>query len=58
MAVWELEVRIGRPRFAEFMRRYMTDPVNTTPDLLDMLEEVAGREDRVWFEERLGRATP
>jgi hypothetical protein len=58
VALWELEVRIGRPRFAEFMRRYMTDPVNTTPDLLDMLEEVAGREDRVWFEARLGRATP
>lgn len=58
VALWELEVRIGRPRFAEFMRRYMTDPINTTPDLLDMLEEVAGREDRDWFEARLAQTAP
>lgn len=58
VALWELEVRIGRPRFAEFMRRYMTDPINTTPDLLDMLEEVAGREDREWFEARLAQTAP
>jgi len=58
VALWELEVRIGRPRFAEFMRRYMTDPINTTPDLLDMLEDVAGREHRDWFEARLAQTAP
>lgn len=58
VALWELETRIGRPRFAEFMRRYMVDGIRTTPDLLDLLEEVADRADRDWFEARLAQSAP
>lgn len=55
VALWELEMRVGRPRFQTFMTRYMTDAIHTTPDLLDMLEEIAGPEARIWFQNRLGQ---
>ncbi len=58
LALSDLESRIGRARFAEFMRRYMVDEINTTPDLLDMLEAVAGADERDWFQARLGQRTP
>lgn len=58
LALWHLETRIGRPRFRTFMIRYMTDGIDTTPDLLDMLEVVAGAQDRDWFHERLAQAMP
>jgi len=53
VALWNLESYLGRPTFQTFMTRYMTDGINTTPDLLAMLEDLAGREARDWFESRL-----
>src|SRR6056297_2162913 len=48
-----LEARIGREAFDQFMRRYMVERIPTTPDLLTVLEEVAGVEHRAWFEAQL-----
>lgn len=53
LALAALETRLGRELFAEFLRRYMVDRVATTPDLLDMLEDVAGAGHRAWFEAEL-----
>jgi hypothetical protein len=50
LALAALEARIGRVAFDRFMRRYMVERIATTPDLLAMLEEVAGAEYRAWFE--------
>ena len=54
LALAALEDRIGREAFAQFVARYMVERIATTPDLLAMLEEVAGREHRDWFETALG----
>lgn len=48
-----LEGRIGRETFARFVTRYMVERVETTPELLSILGEVAGRDVRSWFEEAL-----
>ncbi|MBI1237013.1 MAG: hypothetical protein GC188_10065 [Alphaproteobacteria bacterium] len=53
IALWHLETCLGRPAFEAFLVRYMVDGIDTTPDLLAMLEEVAGTEARDWFEGRL-----
>ena len=57
IALWNLETRIGRPRFAAFMRRYMVDGINTTPELLNMLGEVAGQDAQAWFQNELGNGS-
>jgi hypothetical protein len=53
LALAQLEADIGRDAFARFMQGYIRDGIATTPDLLDMLERVAGREARVAFQMRL-----
>jgi len=58
IALWHLETYLGRPAFDRFVTRYMVDGIDTTPDLLAMLEEVAGHEARDWFEARLARTAP
>lgn len=58
VALWHLETYLGRPAFNRFITRYMVDGIDTTPDLLAMLEEISGREARDWFEDRLAQAGP
>ena len=53
LALAALEARIGERAFAEFTRRMMVDRVSTTPELLAILEAVAGVENRDWFEAQL-----
>ena len=53
LALAWLEEEIGREAFATFIQRYMLDEIATTPDLLDLLEEVAGRGAREAFQARL-----
>jgi Peptidase family M1 domain len=53
VALWHLESWLGRPTFQTFMTRYMTDGIDTTPELLAMLEDLAGEEARNWFQARL-----
>lgn len=55
VALWHLETYLGRPIFARFITRYMVDGIDTTPDLLAMLEEVAGTDARIWFEAKLAQ---
>lgn len=50
-----LEERIGTERFDEFLRRYMTGHVRTTPELLERLESVAGASAAQWFRDELAR---
>ncbi len=49
LALAQLEERLGRDAFAQFIHRYMTDGIATTPALLDALEEIAGPEARDQF---------
>jgi hypothetical protein len=51
-----LEERIGTERFDLFLQRYMTEHVQTTPELLQHLEEVAGSDVREWLRAELARA--
>ncbi|MEE2525950.1 M1 family aminopeptidase [Hyphobacterium sp. HN65] len=55
VALWHLETYLGRPAFAAFMTRYMVEGIDTTPDLLDTLETLEGREARDWFAAELAR---
>lgn len=48
-----LEGRIGSEAFDRFVTRYMVERVETTPELLSILGEVAGPEARSWFERAL-----
>lgn len=48
-----LEGRIGEETFDRFVTRYMVERVRTTPELLSILEDVAGSGARSWFEEAL-----
>ena len=50
-----LEERIGTERMDEFLRRFMTEPIRTTPAVVTLLEAVAGREAGAWFAEELGK---
>lgn len=55
VALWYLETYLGRPAFQALLTRYMVDGIDTTPDLLDALEMLEGREARDWFEAELAR---
>ncbi len=50
----QLEQEIGSVAFERLLKRYMTDPIDTTPALLDVLEEEAGPSARDWLVSRLG----
>ena len=50
-----LEQRIGAGRMDEFLRRFMTGKVRTTPAVVDLLAAVAGRDVADWFAAELGR---
>ena len=53
LALDALENEIGEAVFADFLHRFMAQPVRTTPHMLDLLEEAAGPDARDWFTERL-----
>jgi len=53
-----LEARIGKPAFAELLSRYALQPINSTPDLLVAIEEIAGPKHRRWFRRQLARPGP
>ncbi|MGJ8560567.1 MAG: hypothetical protein ACSHX3_10050 [Litorimonas sp.] len=53
LALQALEQRMGEAAFMTFMQRVMVDRVRTTPDLLALVEELAGAETRVWVEAKL-----
>ncbi|MDP2497422.1 MAG: hypothetical protein Q8W44_05435 [Candidatus Palauibacterales bacterium] len=48
-----LEGRVGEETFDRFVTRYMVRRVETTPELLSILEEVAGEDARMWLVEAL-----
>jgi len=50
LALSRLEEQIGIEPFDRLVVRYMTDPINDSPALLEALEEEAGHEAREWFE--------
>ncbi|WP_417484191.1 M1 family aminopeptidase [Maricaulis salignorans] len=50
LALARAEALIGREPFARFIRSMMQARVSTTPQMLDVFETVAGREDREAFE--------
>jgi hypothetical protein len=50
----QLESRIGREQFLKFVQAWFVQPVRTTPALLEVLEQVSGKEERDWFEQALG----
>lgn len=50
----QLETRIGREQFLQFIQAWFLQPVRTTPALLEVLEQVSGKEERDWFEQALG----
>ena len=54
LALADLEAQIGREAFRAFLRRYMAEPVRTTPQMLDLVADVAGEDTRDWFVARLG----
>jgi aminopeptidase N len=54
LALADLEAQIGRAAFRTFLRRYMAEPVRTTPQMLDLVADVAGEDARDWFVARLG----
>ena len=55
LALASLEDLVGGDAFATFLRRYMVERVSTTPELLNVLEEVTDAETTQWFESELAR---
>ena len=58
LALATLEERLGRDLFAQFVHRYMTEEIATTPALLEALEDVAGADARAQFEMDLAQTGP
>ncbi|HXN76718.1 MAG TPA: M1 family aminopeptidase [Gemmatimonadaceae bacterium] len=50
-----LEERIGTDTMDRFLRRYMVERIRTTPQLLAVLQDVAGADAASWFREELAR---
>jgi hypothetical protein len=50
-----LEARIGRRTMDTFMRRFMNEPVRSTPAVVELLRAVAGDGHAAWFREELAR---
>jgi len=54
MALRDLEAKMGEADFAALMQQVMAGSVRTTPELMAMIEQLAGADMRDWFEVRLG----
>ena len=50
-----LEDRMGADAMDRFLRRYMVERIRTTPQLLAVLQDVAGSDTASWFREELAR---
>lgn len=48
-----LEVRIGRPLFLKFIKAYMTNEIDTTPKLIQLIKEISGEKHSQWFMKEL-----
>ena len=53
LAIAALEKKLGRDKFLPVIQRYMNEKVQTTPQLFNIVEEVAGKESRAWFAKKL-----
>lgn len=51
----ELEARVGRARMDTVLQRFMTEPLRTTPAVLDMIEQTVGVAHGDWFRAEVGR---
>ncbi|MGQ0714834.1 MAG: hypothetical protein ACT4PJ_14060 [Gemmatimonadaceae bacterium] len=48
-----LEERVGSEVMDRILVRFMTEPLRTTPSLLEMIEQVAGAPTAAWFQQQL-----
>lgn len=55
LAFAHLEQRLGEAQFRHFVRRLMNEKVARTPHMLSILDEVAGLDQRRWFEDFLAQ---
>lgn len=51
--LYQLEEKIGTEKFLQFLNELNAQEVATTVHLLEVLENVAGRENKAWFTKRL-----
>ncbi|MCA0377805.1 MAG: hypothetical protein LCH84_19390 [Gemmatimonadetes bacterium] len=51
----QLEARVGSALMDAMLTRFMTEPLRTTPAVLDMIEQTLGREHGGWFRTEVGR---
>jgi hypothetical protein len=51
----QLESRVGSALMDSLLTRFMTEPLRTTPSVLDMIERTVGPEQGAWFRSEVGR---
>jgi hypothetical protein len=51
----ELESRVGSALMDSLLTRFMTEPIRTTPAVLEMIEQTVGPEQGAWFRSEVGR---
>ena len=51
----QLESRIGSSLMDSLLTRFMTEPLRTTPAVLEMIERTVGPEQGAWFRAEVGR---
>ncbi len=51
----ELESRVGSALMDSLLTRFMTEPLRTTPAVLEMIEQTVGPEHGAWFRAEVGR---
>ena len=49
----ELEKKIGNTKFFELCRARIDSKANNTPDFLDLIHDIGGKETADWFEQFL-----
>jgi len=56
LVLHRLQTRMGERNFERLLREFLVDrSLDTTPELLELVESIGGRETRVWLEEELAR---
>jgi len=53
LILYNLEKRIGRIKFLEFLRELLNQNIKSTDDLLNLLEGITSKEIRAYFENEL-----
>ena len=51
----ELEARVGSARMDRMLARFMTEPLRTTPAVLEMIDQTLGGAHGAWFRAAVGR---